>query len=116
MAPELGIIEGFYGRSWTWGERAAVVDRLAPHGYGFYLYAPKADARLRREWREPYPADAAAQLGRFAAHCRSRGVRFGIGLSPYEIFLGFDEAARADLAARRVAERARAEVERLDLP
>ena len=27
---------------------------LKPHGYNFYLYAPKADPHLRRAWRDPH--------------------------------------------------------------
>jgi len=100
MTPELGIVEGFYGRPWSWDERRSVMANLAPAGYGFYLYAPKGDAHLRRRWREPYPSDALAALARFAADCRRHGVRFGIGLSPYELFLGFDGEARGALADR----------------
>ena len=100
MLPALGIVEGFYGRAWSWDERRAVMRRLAPHGYRFYHYAPKGDAYLRRQWQEPYPADAAAELARFAADCRAAGVRFGIGLSPYEIWSNFDSAARRALADR----------------
>jgi len=48
MTVELGIIEGYYGAPWSWAERAAQVDFLAPHGYGFFTYAPKADPFLRR--------------------------------------------------------------------
>ena len=51
MDVELGIIEGFYGKPWTWAEREETIAFLAPHGYGFYLYAPKADPYLRRHWR-----------------------------------------------------------------
>ena len=51
MATTLGIIEGFYGPMWTWQERRQLVRTLAPHGYGFYLYAPKADVFLRRKWQ-----------------------------------------------------------------
>jgi hyaluronoglucosaminidase len=98
--PELGIIEGFYGKPWTWDERAANVSALAPHGYGFYLYAPKADPFLRRRWQEPHAQETADRLAAFAAHCREAGVRFGIGLSPYEIYLSFDDAARSALAAK----------------
>ena len=94
---DLGIIEGFYGRPWTWEERAATASFLAPHGYRFYLYAPKADTYLRRRWQEPHPAAEAGRLGDFAAHCRSLDVRFGVGLSPYEIYQNFDNAARAAL-------------------
>ena len=100
MAPELGTIEGFYGRPWTADERAANISFLAGHGYGFYLYAPKADTYLRRRWAEPHPKEMADDLARLAAQCRTAGVRFGVGLSPYELYLNFDIAARAALAAK----------------
>ncbi len=100
MTPQLGIIEGFFGRPYSWDERAEMVRALAPAGYGFYLYAPKADAHLRRQWREPYPDATLEALAGFAAICRDAGVRFGVGLSPYELFLGFDAPAKAALAAK----------------
>jgi hypothetical protein len=83
--PELGVIEGYYGRPWSWVERADTVAFLAPHGYRFYLYAPKADPWLRPRWREPHPGGEAERLGWFARHCRAHGVRFGIGFSPVPI-------------------------------
>lgn len=97
---ELGTIEGFYGRPWSWQQRTDNVTFLADHGYRFYLYAPKADPYLRRRWTEPHPDDAAKELARLSAHCRAHNVRFGVGLSPYEIFRAFDEGARAALAAK----------------
>ncbi|MDQ3082261.1 MAG: protein O-GlcNAcase, partial [Gemmatimonadota bacterium] len=36
MRPELGIIEGFYGKPWTWESRKETVSFLAPYGYRFY--------------------------------------------------------------------------------
>src|SRR5690606_3331166 len=92
-----GIIEGFYGRPWTWEDRAANVSFLSRHGYRFYLCAPKADPYLRRRWQVPHPADAAESLRAFAEHCRAAGVRFGVGLSPYEIYQNFDDDARSAL-------------------
>lgn len=100
MTPELGTIEGFYGQPWSWEARAAHVSALAPHGYRFYLYAPKADAFLRRRWAEPHPDGEIERLASLAAHCRAEGVRFGVGLSPYELYLGFDEVAREALALK----------------
>ena len=97
MTPTLGIIEGFYGKPWTWEARAETMRFLAPHGYSFYLYAPKADVYLRRRWQEHHPPELAARLRELAQHCRSAGVRFGIGLSPYEIYLDFGASARAAL-------------------
>jgi hypothetical protein len=97
---DLGLIEGFYGRPWTWAERAETIGFLARHGYGFYWYAPKADAFLRRRWREPWPAETAAAVKGLAARCAANGVRFGVGLSPFEIYRAFDDAAKADLASK----------------
>ncbi len=92
--PELGLIEGFYGKSWTWEERAESAAFLSRHGYRFYLYAPKADPWLRLRWREPHPAPEAASLARLATHCRAHGVRFGVGLSPTNLHLDLAEAKR----------------------
>ena len=48
MTPELGLIEGYYGLPWDWASRERVMRRLAGAGYRFFMYAPKADAFLRR--------------------------------------------------------------------
>ncbi len=98
MVPKLGIIEGFYGPLWQWADRRALMERLQPHGYGFYWYAPKADRYLRRAWQQPYPPEAAAEIAGFARWCDDRQIAFGVGLSPWEIFTRFDEAARRALA------------------
>jgi hyaluronoglucosaminidase len=100
MNVELGIIEGFYGRPWSWEARAETAAFLAPHGYRFYLYAPKGDPYLRRRWQEPHPPEWADHLSSFARHCRNHGVRFGVGLSPYEIYRDFDAAARDALGGK----------------
>jgi len=103
LIPELGLIEGFFGRPWSWQERAESVSFLAPHGYRFYLYAPKADAYLRRQWQAPHPDHELEALAKFGAHCRALGVRFGIGLSPYELHLAPGREWQ-DLLARKLAE------------
>jgi hypothetical protein len=100
MTPELGIIEGFYGRPWTWAEREATVEFIAAQGFGFYHFAPKADLFLRRRWQEMHPAEDAAGLASLARTCRKHGVRFGVGLSPYEIYRDFNDDVRAALAAK----------------
>jgi hyaluronoglucosaminidase len=97
---ELGIIEGYYGRAWSASERARVVSTLAPHGYRFFLHAPKAAASLRRRWREPFAPEELEALAALADHCRGCGMRFGVGLSPN----GFD-ASRAGEDWRWLADR-----------
>jgi len=100
MDVELGLIEGFYGRPWTWAEREAQVAFLGRHGYRFYVYAPKADASLRRRWRETPPEATDAGLRRLARLCGESGVRFGVGLSPFEIYRDFNAEARQALARK----------------
>jgi hyaluronoglucosaminidase len=95
MAPELGVIEGYFGRPWTHEDRMQVMSRLRGMGYGFFHFAPKADAFLRRRWREPHPDAALAALAELAAHGRALGLRFGLGLSPYELYRDFSGADKA---------------------
>lgn len=95
--PPLGIIEGFYGRCWSWDQRRQVVQALSPAGYGFYLYAPKGDALLRRRWQEAHAETEQQALKSFATFCRQHNWRFGVGLSPYEIYRNFDASAQQAL-------------------
>ena len=100
---DLGIVEGYYGRPWSWDARTRVATRLAARGFRFFVYAPKAATGLRRRWREPMTEDELAPLAAFARHCRALGLRFGVGLSPHE----FDHAPGSADWARldaRVAE------------
>lgn len=103
MTPELGIIEGYYGRPWSWEEREATMAYLAPHGYRCYLYAPKADPYLRRLWRELHPDELAGHISHLAGSCRQHGVRFGVGLSPSKVHHDFGAATQAVLARKLAA-------------
>src|SRR5690606_32655834 len=96
MQPELGIVEGFFGRPWPWQARRAAVAVLSSRGYRFYLYAPKADASLRRDWRSPLAHPR--ELAELARHCAGHGVRFGVGLTPFGTHLSFGTEERAALA------------------
>jgi hyaluronoglucosaminidase len=100
MTPELGIIEGYFGRSWSWADRAAVIETLAPAGYRFFHYAPKIEAKLRRDWQSLHGADEAADIATFSDRCRAVGAQFGIGLTPYGAHLDFNAETRAALKAK----------------
>jgi hyaluronoglucosaminidase len=95
-----GVIEGFFGKDWGWPARLSGVDFLRDYGYGLYIYAPKAEAYLRRRWREPLPAETLGQLCALGSRCRDRGIDFGIGLTPFEIYLDYDAAARIELKSK----------------
>ncbi|HSJ10481.1 MAG TPA: beta-N-acetylglucosaminidase domain-containing protein, partial [Longimicrobiales bacterium] len=102
MTPELGIIEGFYGTPWTWQQREDATSFLGAAGYRTWFYAPKSDEWLRTRWQEPRPPEDARMLARFADHCHQLGMRFGIGLSPFEAYRAFDRTMR-DALERKLA-------------
>src|SRR5262245_29173716 len=47
-----GVVEGFYGKPWTHGERTELFEWMAEWGLNTYLYAPKDDLKHRAIWRE----------------------------------------------------------------
>lgn len=94
----LGLIEGFYGRQWTWEERRDMAAFLSAAGYTHYIYAPKGDRALRAEWREPFSAQWLSELGAFGAHCHALGLRWGLGLSPMGLQQHYASEDRATLA------------------
>ncbi|MEO8812198.1 MAG: beta-N-acetylglucosaminidase domain-containing protein [Caulobacteraceae bacterium] len=100
MTVDLGVIEGYYGLSWTWAARRDTAAFLSRHGYRFFIYAPKADPFLRKRWREEHPVETAEAIAAFSADCRGRAVRFGVGLSPFEIYRSFDAGVKADLGRK----------------
>jgi hyaluronoglucosaminidase len=100
VQPALGMIEGFYGKPWSWEARVETIVFLEPYGYRFYFYAPKADPFLRERWQEDHPRQAAEQLRLLAAKCRDIGVRFGVGLSPFEAYRDFGPTAKNALTRK----------------
>lgn len=97
MSLNLGMIEGLFGKPWSWTDRTTVLHTLSSAGYRFYHYGPKSDDFLRRRWREPHPRDQFDALTAFAADCRSRGVRFGLALTPVGSTHPFSEESQCAL-------------------
>ncbi|MBF0277945.1 MAG: beta-N-acetylglucosaminidase domain-containing protein [SAR324 cluster bacterium] len=93
----IGVIEGFFGRPWTWKNRNAYAEFLKEQGFQFYIYAPKDDVFLRKRWSEPWPPARAKQMAALARYYREVGVQFGIGFSPFEIYLNYDSDAKTKL-------------------
>jgi hyaluronoglucosaminidase len=95
--PIRGVIEGFYGRPWTWHERAEVM--AACHGWGMthYVYAPKDDAKHRRDWRQPYGAE---ELTGFTRLVEAGTLRVAFAIAPGLSIAYDDPDDRAALAAK----------------
>ncbi len=98
--PDIGVIEGFFGRPWPWAERRACAEFLAGEGYHFYIYAPKGDACLRRHWQRDWPGDQWRELLRLRQQCADQGIAFGLGLSPLELYRESPAPARAALTQK----------------
>jgi hyaluronoglucosaminidase len=76
---------------------AAWLPRL---GLDAYLYAPKADRYLRRNWQRPWPREQAAELRGLAAECARTGLLFGVGLSPFALYDDFSARQQRVLRTR----------------
>lgn len=95
-----GVIEGFYGREWSWDTRRRYADYLGDLGMDSYLYCPKGDAHLRKQWRQPWPAAVEAELTALAVHYRERGLNWGVGLSPFALYADYSPDSRRALKQR----------------
>src|SRR5262245_55193511 len=74
-----GIIEGFYGRPWSWDERADVMRFCHERGMTHYVDAPKNDPKHRDAWRDHYEGH---ELDGFARLAGENTLAVGFGISP----------------------------------
>jgi hyaluronoglucosaminidase len=95
-----GIIEGFFGRPWSWQTRQNYASFLKQNNYQYYIYAPKADRYLRRQWAEPWPAPDYANLQQLSQVYQQTQIDWGIGITPFEIHHNFDDHTKANLDAK----------------
>jgi hyaluronoglucosaminidase len=52
--PIRGVIEGYYGKPWTFEQRCDLLGFMQEHGMNSYFYAAKYDAYHRERWAELY--------------------------------------------------------------
>jgi hyaluronoglucosaminidase len=90
----LGVVEGFFGRQWSWQARQDYAQFLATQGCNSYIYAPKNDVWLRKQWQVPFPQPHLDALRALRDRYRLHAVDFGIGLSPFELYKDFSQQKR----------------------
>jgi hyaluronoglucosaminidase len=93
----IGVIEGFWGEPWDWESRYNYASFLRQYNYGYYIYAPKADRYLRKDWQQDWPSEDWEALIRLGDTYHQQGLVWGIGFSPFEIHLNYTEAEIARL-------------------
>lgn len=91
----LGVVEGFFGRQWSWQARHDYASFLTAQGFNSYIYAPKNDGYFRKQWQVPCPADHLQQLQQLSRYYQQQQLDFGIGLSPFELYRDFSASNRA---------------------
>ncbi len=77
-----GVIEGFYGRPWSQEQRLALIPFLAQRGMNSFVYGPKDDPLLRRDWRLPYDGVWLTRLRELLDQCRAHDMRLTWCVSP----------------------------------
>jgi hyaluronoglucosaminidase len=95
-----GVIEGFYGRPWTHQQRLDLIPFLAQRGMNSFVYAPKDDPLLRRDWRVPYDGEWLARLTELVERCVAHDMRFTWCVSPGLSIRYADDADLAALSAK----------------
>lgn len=97
-----GVIEGFYGRPWTHEQRLALIPFLAERGMNSFMYGPKDDPLLRRDWRLPYDGEWLARLSELVDRCRAYGMRFTWCVSP-GLSMRYSDDADLDALSTKIA-------------
>ena len=105
MAP-LGVMEIFYGEAWTPGDRESYARFLKEIGFHFYVYGPKADESLRRNWQKPWTLEERTYYQALRHQFSSQGLKFGMALSPFGLHesLGLVERTKLQDKLRAIAD------------
>lgn len=77
-----GVIEGYYGYSWSLTATEHLLAFMGRAGMNTFVYAPKFDPYERAKWQTPYPAAQLAQLATMVKAAQAAGVNFVYSLSP----------------------------------
>ncbi len=77
-----GVVEGFYGRYYSFYERCDLVDFLARLKLNTYVYGPKSDPYHRKEYHRLYPAKILKEFESINKLAKKHKIDFNYALSP----------------------------------
>lgn len=81
--PYRGVVEGFYGTPWSHQVRLSLIEFYGRNKMNDYIYGPKDDPyHSSPYWRQPYPADEAAQIHELVEACKRNRVNFVWAIHP----------------------------------
>ena len=91
-----GVVEGFYGKPYSWTQRLSLMKYLSELKMNTYIYAPKGDEFHRDKWRISYPSSEMENLKKLAVEAERNNIAFYYALSPGK---DFDFAEKVDFQA-----------------
>lgn len=83
MNHSYGIVMGYYGPVWNLEALSDYAAFCEKFGYAYFIYAPKEDDTLRKNWAVPFTEQELIFLHKVRDIFETKGIAFGVGLSPY---------------------------------
>lgn len=77
-----GVIEGFYGKPWTFQQRKDLFKRLREFSLNAFMYAPKDDTKHRSNWRQLYNEQELNELRILIKEANENEIDFYYSLAP----------------------------------
>ncbi|MCX7995484.1 MAG: protein O-GlcNAcase [candidate division WOR-3 bacterium] len=77
-----GVVEGFYGRYYSFQERCDLIKFLAELGLNTYVYGPKSDPYHRKEYYRFYPSNQLKEFETLNTLAKRYKINFNYALSP----------------------------------
>jgi len=77
-----GVVEGFYGPSWSVRDTLHMFQFMHHHFMNAFVYAPKYDLYERADWRQPYPRASWITMEKLIAGARANDIQFIYSISP----------------------------------
>lgn len=95
-----GVVEGFYGRPWTFEQRKDLFMRLREMKLNSFMYAPKDDSKHRAKWRQLYSEPEARELRNLIIDAKANGIDFYYSLAP-GLDIIYSDSCEVDLLLRK---------------
>lgn len=77
-----GVIEGFYGRPWTFAQRHKLIGWLHKFRLNTYCHGPKDDLKHRVLWRDLLDEREESEFKGLITACHENNIRFIYAISP----------------------------------
>nr|AKA09674.1 O-GlcNAcase [Trichoplax adhaerens] len=77
-----GVVEGFYGKPWSFEQRKTLFSNMAKWGLNTYMYGPKDDEKHRAAWKQAYSKREGDSLRALIRAAEESGILFIYAISP----------------------------------